>query len=218
MNKNLIITALLIAVSCQSVSAALPLKVEVPISMMSKMYTNVTSFVKNHKIACATVGVSALLVGGYKYLSKKMAQYNARVEPQLDQLVVEIKQVVAQDKYVTIERIEAANDSDDLWPTIKRGKYVFLEALYPKLIELANTYMSRMNDLLRPNMTHDQKVIAQYRASEAAGNFNNYAFYEVLYKVSARSEKDGWKVNEHGIKTLEGEAKKAKWLRLSSVK
>ena len=66
MNKNLIITALLVAVSCQSVSAA------VPASMMSKAFTNVTSFAGSHKVAlAATVGVSALLVAGYKYLTKE---------------------------------------------------------------------------------------------------------------------------------------------------
>ena len=168
MNKNLIITALLVAVACQSVSAALP-KDNVSVSMMSKMYTNVSSFVKNHKYACATVGVGALLVGGYKYLSKKLAQYNAQVEPQLDQLVAEVKQLVLEkNKYVTFEQIKAANSR----LTIKMGKYVFLEAIYPKLIELANIYMSRMNDLLKPNMTPDQKVIAKGRAFLAAYNFN----------------------------------------------
>ena len=70
MNKNLIITAFLVAVACQSVSAALP-KDNVSVSMMSKMYTNVTSFVKNHKIACATVASSALLVAAYKYVTRE---------------------------------------------------------------------------------------------------------------------------------------------------
>ena len=64
MNKNVIITALLIAVSCQSVSAALP----VPVSMMSK----VTAFVGSHKAALGvTVASSALLVAAYKYFTRE---------------------------------------------------------------------------------------------------------------------------------------------------
>ena len=67
MNKNLIITALLVAVSCQSVSAA------VPASMMSKAFTNVTSFAGSHKVAlAATVGVGALLYAGYKYTREQV--------------------------------------------------------------------------------------------------------------------------------------------------
>ncbi len=220
MNKNLIITALLVAVACQSVSAVAP-KVEVPASMMSSTYTAVSSFIGNHKYACATLCVSALLVGGYKYLSKKIAQYKTRVEPELDQLVAEVKQLVAvQDRYLTVERIKAANGSDNLLPTIKNGKYVSLDILYPKLTELANTYMISMNNLLSPNMTNEQKVIAQDRAFEAAHKFNHYALYGVLYKVSARSEKDGWTVNKFGIKTLKigSDVYKAKLYRLSSVK
>ncbi len=210
MNKNVLLTVLLVAVMCQPVSAVSSTL------MMSKAFTTVTLFVKNHKIACATVGVSALLVGGYKWALKKMAQANARIEPELDQLVAEVKQIVAQDKYVTVERIE--NSSDDLWPTIKKGKYKFLNALYPKLIELADAYMARMNDLLKPNMTHDQRVIAEHEASKAAHEFNHYAFYDVLCKVGARSEKDAWTVNDIRIKTLKGDARKAEFNRLSSVK
>jgi hypothetical protein len=219
MNKNLIITALLVAVAFQPVSAVSPSTLYASLAQFA-VFSIPSSVVKNHKVACATVGVSALLYGGYKWASKQLARYNAQVEPQLDQLVAEVKQLVAQDKYVTIERIEAANGSGDLWLTIKKGKYKFLEGMYPKLIELANIYMERMNDLLRPNMTYDERVIAQYRASEAASEFNKYAFYDVLYKVSARSEKDGWSLNEYGIKVLKvgSDAYNAKRFRLSSDK
>ena len=68
MNKNLIITALLVAVSCQPVLAVSD------VSMMSKAFSNVTSFIANHKLAVgATVGVSALLVAGYQYLTREQA-------------------------------------------------------------------------------------------------------------------------------------------------
>jgi hypothetical protein len=219
MNKNLMLTALLIAVMCQPVSAVAP-KVDVPISMMSNAYTAVTSFVKNHKMACSVFGVSGLLYGGYKYLLKKRVQWYACVEAELDQLVAEVKETVAKDTYVTFERIEASENGSDLWPTIKRGKYFYLEALYPKLIELANTYMTRMNDLLRTNMNHDHQVIAQYRASEAAYAFNHYAIYDVLLNVSTRPEKEGWAVNKYGIKMFKYDSAeyKAKFYRLSSTK
>ncbi len=72
MNKNVILTALLIAVSSQSVSAVSFFRPKVEASMASKAFGTVCSFVKNHKLACAaTVGVSALLVGGYKYLTRE---------------------------------------------------------------------------------------------------------------------------------------------------
>ncbi len=71
MNKNLILTALLVAVSCQSVSAIVMPTFEVPV-VISNAFTNVTSFVGNHKIAAATVvGISALAVAGYKYLTRE---------------------------------------------------------------------------------------------------------------------------------------------------
>jgi|GEM_PF-5744520 len=67
MNKNLMLAALLVAVMCQPVLAVS----EVPASMMSKVFTNVTSFVGNHKLAIgSTLAVSALLVAGYKYVTK----------------------------------------------------------------------------------------------------------------------------------------------------
>ncbi len=213
------LAALLIAVMCQPVSAVAP-KVDVPISMMSNAYTAVASFVKNHKMACSVFGVSALLYGGYKYLLKKRVKWYACVEAELDQLVAEVKEMVAKDTYVTFERIEASKNGSDLWPTIKSGKYFYLEALYPNLIKLANIYMISMNNFLRPNMTHDEKFTAQYRACKATCEFNRYAFYDVLLNVSTRPEKEGWAVNKYGIKMFKYDSAeyKAKFYRLSSTK
>jgi hypothetical protein len=65
------LTALLVAVSCQPVSAVAP-KVDVPFSIMfTKPFMNIFSFVGNHKLAIgSTLAVSALLVAGYKYVTK----------------------------------------------------------------------------------------------------------------------------------------------------
>ena len=182
MNKNLIITALLVAVSCQSVSAA------VPASMMSKAFTNVSSFVGSHKIATATVGVSALLYGSYKYLSKKVAQWNSGVEKQLDELVVEVKDIVAKAKYVTVDQLDDAGIKKNPYHCIKADKYALLYCFYPEVIKLANDYIIKMNYCLQPNMTHDQRVIAHKEVVKAMHDFWRYAGTHVFLKVTKRDK------------------------------
>ncbi len=212
MHKNVMLTALLIAVLCQPVSAVSFFAPKVEASMVSKAFGTVRSFVRNQKIACATVGVGALLVGGYNYLSKVAAHNHEICEKQLEELIAEVKNSVAQDTFVSVKRIKEQVKKDpsrdlasNLWPTIKKGKYVFLDFCHPEIIKLANKYMRRMNDLLDQNMTHDARVIAHYKASRAAYKFNQYALRKVLYKFHARLQKEmleyGWTVSEWGIKT-----------------
>ncbi len=150
MNKNLIITALLIAVSCQSVSAALPPKVDVPVSMMSKMYTKVRSFVgNNYKV----MGATALSIC---VLSILRVRYKKALTNSLQRLVADVKKAVdGQKRYITFQDLEACEPEDNLYGTLDARNY---PCVAKDTMKVANEYICKKNVLLKPGMSYRETI------------------------------------------------------------
>lgn len=152
MNKNLIITALLVAVSCQQVSAVsfFSPKPAVPTSMISRMYATITSFVKNHKVACG----AALAYGLYKIYS--IGNEKCRIKSS-QQLLVDVKKAVdGQKKYITPEEIIACDDLSKNWyGELDSRNYPCVDK---SIVQSANQYIFKKNLLLKSGRSRQEML------------------------------------------------------------
>ncbi len=169
MNKNVMLTALLVAVSSQSVSAVPFFAPKVNTSMISNAFATVSSFVKNHKVASAIVGVGAVLAlySGYK----------KRLTISLQRLVVDVKRAVdSQKSFIAPEELKACKLGDNPYGQLDFRNY---PCVSKATMNAANIYIVRKNALLKPGIARQEILQAKIRINEALAIFKNRLDYEL---------------------------------------
>ncbi len=124
-----------------------------PTFIVGKAFTNVTSFVKNHKVECAAA-VFGLSVGLLIRITCRT--YIKVLTNSLQRLIADVKKAVdGQKKFVTDEELVASEQSDNLYGILDPKNYPCVDK---DMIGFANNYICKKNVLLNPRISPQEML------------------------------------------------------------
>lgn len=164
MNKNVILTAFVVAVVSPSVSAGFfRSNVEVPASFMSKAYGKVSSFVgKNYK----ALGAGVVLCCGYKLYK---ALYRTGLAQDYRSLLSDLNKKLASQKSYQPE-LPPCDPKAPVEGELQAKNYPLIS---PETVKLANMYLSQKNLLLKPGLSQQEKAHIKSRINQSLAVFKD---------------------------------------------
>lgn len=180
MNKKVLMTAFLVAVLSQSVSAVFfrP-QVEVPGSFMSKVSGHARSFFANYGKSIGIAAGVTLLYGLYR-------QAHTRVlTKDFQRLLADVRKAVeSQTRYIDAQELAAAADNRNLHEELDSRNY---PCVSQETIRKANAYIQEKNRLLRPNMSPQEKLQIKDSVNRALAVFKDRVVHEMPRSFEVRT-------------------------------